>query len=189
MRRFHVNPKIFVGAAVAVFAAILAVVSFSGPSLIDDVSGGTLLRSPDQTAGEVLPLEIELVDVSVTEISERASTIQVQFLVTNPNVKSVILQLVKYELYESGERIHIGEIGERPDVFLTESNYFTLLSDQPTLLSDRFTMRNTGNTPDLWNALLHDTPSWRVSGEAFFSLSSMTAGGERIVSFEFVPDA
>ena len=180
------NPRVLVGIVVVVFAVIVGIVAFSGQSIIDDISRGGLLQLPDGS-GDVLQLEVELVDVSISEVTERAAIIDVQFQVNNPNSKSVILSFIKYELFEADQRIHIGEIGERLDSFVIGSNYFTILSDQPTLLSDTITIKNTGNDPRLWDVLTSNTPSWRISGEASFNLSSMTAGGENITTFEFVP--
>ncbi len=183
------NPKIFVGAAVAVFVAILGIVAFSGQSIINDVSEGGFLKSPDQAPAEILPIQVDLTSLSIEEVNERAATLEIKFTITNPNYKSIILQFVKYELHESGQRIHVGEIGERPDVFVTESNYFTLLSEQPTVLSDKITIKNTGNTPELWEKLSNNSVKWEVLGEAYFNLSSMTSGGENIVAFEFSPNS
>ena len=183
------NPKIFVGAAVGVFVVIVAIIGFSGQSIIDDVSEGGLLKSPDQAPTEILPLQIELTDISITEVTERAATIEVQFTATNPNFKSVLLQFVKYELFESGERIYVGEIGERADSFVIGSNYFTILSEKSTVLTDKITIKNTGNTPELWDRFANNSPSWEILGEANFNLSSMTSGGENIVEFEFSPNS
>ena len=158
---------------------------FSGQSIIDDTSEGGFLKSPQEEPTAIQPLDVELVGISITEVTKRASTIEIEFTVTNHNFKSVLLQFIKYELFESGQRIHIGEIGERPDSFVIGSNYFTVLSGQSTTLSDTITIKNTGNTPELWNALETDSAMWKVSGEAHFSLSSMTSGGENIVEFEF----
>lgn len=182
-----VNPRIFVGAAVGIFAIILGVVAFSGQSVINDVSDGWIFQPPGQSPAEILPVQVELESISILEVNERAATIEVKFTATNPNFKSIILQFVKYELFESNERIYVGEIGKRPDVFVTESNYFTLLTGQPTVLTDKIVIRNTGNTPELWNTFTSNTPDWRISGEAYFNLSSMTRGGENIVEFEFTP--
>ena len=180
------NPKIFVGAAVGIFAVVVGVIGFSGESIINDVSEGGLLQSPD-VPREILPLEVELKDISILDVDDRVATVEVQFTVTNPNFKSIILQFVKYELYESGQRIHVGEIGERPDVFVTGSNYFTILFEQPTVLTDRITIKNTGNTPELWDALSNNSPDWKISIEAYFNLSSMTSGGEKTVTVELTP--
>ena len=46
-------------------------------------------------------------------------------------------------------------------------------------------IKNTGNTPELWDALTTNTPEWRITGDAFYNLSSMTAGGENELAFEF----
>lgn len=180
------NPKVFVLAAVAALVAALAVIAYAGQAVIDDVSGGpgVFLQAPGERPAPIEEVRVRLAGIAVEEVRERAATLTVQLEVTNPNAKSVILQYVKYELFEGGRRVHVGEIGNRPSSFVAESNYFTLLSGQPTVLTDTITLRNTGSTPDLWRAMSDGTASWRISGEAFFSLSSMTRGGENTVLFE-----
>lgn len=180
------NPRVFVAAAVAALAVAVGVIAFAGQAVIDDVSGGAgFLQAPGSQPVPIEDVRVELVGVTVEEVHERAATLAVQFKVTNPNAKSVILQYLKYEMFEGGRRVHVGEIGSRPNSFVTESNYFTLLSGQPTVLTDKVTLRNTGAMPDLWEAMAGGTASWSLSGEAFFSLSSMTRGGENMVEFEF----
>ena len=184
-----VNPKVFVVAAVAALVVALGVIALAGQTVIDDVSGGPggFLQAPGEVPVPIEGVQVRLVGITVEEVHERAATLTVQLEVTNPNEKSVILQYLKYELFEGGARVHVGEIGDRPSAFVTESNYFTLLSGQPTVLTDTVTLRNTGSTPDLWRALSDGTASWRIAGEAFFNISSMTRGGENIVLFDLEP--
>lgn len=68
---------------------------------------------------------------------------------------------------------------------LESSNYFTILSDRPTILKDTITIKNSGNFPELWDALTNNTPQWKIKGVAYFNLSSMTSGGENEITFEF----
>ncbi len=175
------NPRIFVIVAMTAFAAILGAVAFG--YVIPGIPSNGLSPS----VGPAMPLEVQLEHILIDEVTPKAATIMIQFIVENPNSKSVILQFIKYELYEDGKRIHIGEIGNRPNAFVTESNYFTVLPDQRTVLYDTITIKNTGNTPELWDALTSGSPSWRVLAEAYFNLSSITSGGENIAEFEFVP--
>ena len=178
------NPKIVVGGVVAAFAIIIGIIGFSGSAIIDDVSGGGVF-SPSDVPREILPLEVNLEDISILDVDDKAATIELQFKITNPNSKSVILQMIKYELYENNVRIKISEIGERPVGMVAASNYFTILPDQPTILKDKITIKNTGNLPEFWSSLVNNTPQWKVKGEAFFNLSSMTSGGENEITFEF----
>jgi LEA14-like dessication related protein len=178
------NPKIIVVGVVAAFAIIIAIIGFSDSLIIYDVSGGNITSSAD-IPREALPLQVELEDISILEVNEKAATIEVQFKVTNPNFKTVILQFIKYELYENNLRINISQIGERPIGMVESSNYFIILSETPTILKDTITIKNTGNTPELWNALSNNTPQWKIKGEASFNLSSITAGGENEITFEF----
>lgn len=180
------NPKIIVGAVVAIFVIIIGVLGIPSSSFIDDTSGGKIV-APSEAPRGALPLEIELLDLSILEVNDKAATIQVEFEVSNPNFKSVILQVLSYDLYEDGVRIAISQIGERPIAMLESSNYFTILNERPTILKDTITIKNSGNTPELWEALTNNTPQWKITGETFSNLSSITAGGENENSFEFFP--
>lgn len=179
------NPKVYVGAAVGALAVIIGILTMAGPALFDDISNEGFLSPQTGIQGEILPLEIELEKISILEVSEKFATVEVTFKATNPNPKSIILQFLKYQLYESDQRIHIGEIGERIQGMVGGSNYFTVLSQNSISLSDEITIRNTGNTPELWSALTNDSANWKIEGEAIFNLSSMTSGGENEILFEF----
>jgi len=182
---FMLNPKIFVGAAVTAIVIILAIVATSGSSIINDISAGPGFMSSPQTNQEVLPLEIELEDLSVLSISDKDATLEIKFKVSNPNYKSIILQMIRYDLYESDLRVAIKTIGDRDAGMLASSNYYTILNDRPTILSDKIIIENSGNIPEFWDALNNNSPQWRITGEAFYNLSSMTAGGENEIKFEF----
>ncbi|MGI9566419.1 MAG: hypothetical protein ACR2LL_05330 [Nitrosopumilus sp.] len=183
------NPKIFVGAAIAGLIAIIGGILLVGPSI--DIGP----QQQDQNSGiqgtpQTVPLEIELDDISVSKISERTATIDLAFKITNPNSRSMIVQVMDYQLFETGysdiEQISGGQIGSRPQGMVEfGSNYYTLLGENSIVLRDEITIRNSGNTPQLWSALEEDNAKWRVSGDVFYNLSSMTSGQENELHFEF----
>ena len=175
------NPRIFVGAAAGVLIAIIVVFTLTGTSIVSDVEGGFFAPSTQ----EVLPLTIELFDFSVLEITEKQATLEIKFKVSNPNFKSVMLQHIKYSVYHNDARIAAGEVGTAPEGFLASPNYYIILNERPSLIGEKFTITNTGNTPELWETLAKNELNWRISGEAFFNLSSITAGQENILKFDF----
>ena len=181
------NPKIFVGIAVATLAIILGGILLAGPTRRrpsqDNVPG-------PQSISEAEPLQIELDDISVESISERTAIIKIAFKIYNPNPRSVIVQTMDYQLFETNysdsEQISGGEIGSRPTGMVEfGSNYYTLLSESSIVLRDTITLKGSENTPQLWTILKDDNSVWRVSGNVFYNLSSMTSGQENILSFEF----
>jgi len=176
-----VNPRIIVGATAGVLAVILVVFTLTGTSVVSDTEGGFFSPSTQ----EVLPLEIELFDFSVLEVAEKRATLEIKFKVSNPNFKSVMLQHIKYSVYHNDVRIAVGEIGTAPEGFLASPNYFIILNERPSLIGKKITIMNTGNTPELWEALAKNELNWRVSGEAFFNLSSITTGQENTLKFDF----
>ncbi len=181
------NPRIFVGVAVAALVVILGGILLIGPTIVIPTG-----NDPFQPQGipEVQPLQIELEDISISKISERSATIELAFKLSNPNPRAMIVQTMDYQLFETGysetEQITGGEIGSRPQGMLEfGSNYYTLLGENSIVLRDSKTIRNTGNTVDLWKVFEDDTASWRVSGDVFYNLSSMTSGQENELHFEF----
>lgn len=181
------NPKIFVAVAVGAVAAMIGAIAFSGQSIIDDTSESGVLISPENPPPSISPLTADLEALEISAIDDRTATIEIKFKISNPNQRSVILQLVKYQVFEDGLRIHAGQIGDRFEGFVEGSNFYTVLAGSHTILSDRIIIQNTGNTPELWQALSDNDPDWRVVGEGYFNLSSMTAGQENDFAFEFDP--
>ena len=177
------NPKIVVGGVAGVLIAIIVVFTLTGNSIISDVEGGFF--SPSSQGQQVLPLAVELFDISILEVTEKRATLEIKFKVSNPNFKSVMLQHIKYSVYHNDARITAGEIGTAPEGFLASPNYYIILNERPSLIGEKFTITNTGNTPELWETLAKNELNWRISGEAFFNLSSITAGQENILKFDF----
>ena len=181
------NPRIFVGGAAGILIAIIVVFALTGTSIISDVEGGFFSSSNQEQ--QVLPIVVELFDLSILEVTDKQATLEIKFKFSNPNFKSVMLQHVKYSIYHNDTRIAVGELGSSPEGFLASPNYFIITNERPVPIGEKLTITNTGNTPELWEILTNWKNSgtelnWRVSGEAFFNLSSITAGQENIVEFD-----
>jgi hypothetical protein len=181
------NPKIFVGIAVAVLSMILGGILLVGPTVVIPSQ-----EDSTQIEGipEAKPLQIELENVSVENISERTAKIDISFKISNPNPRAVIVQTMDYQLFETNysnsEQISGGSIGSRPEGMVEfGSNYYTLLGENSIILKDTIILKGSENTPELWTILKDDNPSWRVSGDVFYNLSSMTSGQENVLHFEF----
>ena len=182
------NPKILVSGIIGAFAIVILAIAYSGTSIIDDTSEGGFLASPSDSAPEVLPLIIDLENIEIVDVDERVAYIELSFKITNPNYKSVILEMIRYSVFEDGTKIGTKSIGDRaaPGGLVSASNYFTILNDRPSIIKDEFTIMNDGNIPEIWSALQSDSADWRITGDAFYNLSSMTSGGENDINFDFV---
>ena len=184
------NRKIFLGIAVlALMIIFVAILTGIGVPLMIVAPQGEI-PVENQNITQVAPLQIELEEISVTEISARTATIKIAFKISNPNPKSVIVQTLDYRLYETGysesEQITGGEIGSRPTGMVEfGSNYYVLLGNNSILLKDTINLRNSGNTPELWAVLQDNTATWKVTGDVFYNLSSLTSGQENELHFEF----
>ncbi|MDI1494871.1 MAG: putative membrane protein [Cenarchaeum symbiont of Oopsacas minuta] len=183
---FGMNGRILIGIAVVGFAIIIGIIGLSGQINLNDISKGSIIQVSKDPVN-VKPLEINLEELEVSYIDKKSATMNIHFSVYNPNYKSIILQFIKYEIKESDSSIYAGQIGERPEGFITSSNYFTVLGNGTVALSDIIVLKNTGNMPELWRSLTDGNLNWQVNGQAYYSLSSMTTGGENIVDFILTP--
>jgi len=177
------NPKIFVFVAIIVLVGILGAIFFSSSGAGNEGDGVA-----QETSNQVTPINIQLENVSILEVTDRAAVIEIQFKLDNPNSRSVIAQQIKYSLFAftgSDElKIYSGEIGDRPEGMVDGSNYYTLLSENSIILKDKIVLDYPGNSPELMAILEDSQTSWRVTGDAFFNLSSMTSGHENEIHFE-----
>ena len=189
------NPKIFVGIAIIGLVAVIGGILLMGSSVTiepqtNTISDDSNTDTSNVSTSQALPLQVELDDISVSKISERTATIQLAFKISNPNERSMIVQVMDYQLFETGysesEQLSGGQIGNRPEGMVEfGSNYYTLLGENSIILRDKIVLKNTGNTPELWSALEDGTAKWKVSGDVFYNLSSMTSGQENELHFEF----
>lgn len=185
------NPKIFVFVAVIGLAAALGSILLFGSSFVSHTSEKDVNQEIQQKIPKkIQPISVELVDISIIEVTKRDARIEITFKLSNPNPSSVIVQVMDYQLFETGysneKQITGGQIGSRPEGMVEfGSDYYTLLGENSILLTDKIVLKNTGNTPKLWSALENNAAKWRVSGDIFFNQSSMTSGQENELHFEF----
>ncbi|MCV0412470.1 MAG: hypothetical protein K5782_05640 [Nitrosarchaeum sp.] len=189
------NSKIFVFVAVIALAAALGMILLSGSSSVINSPENTNQEiksdvSQEPISSQIQSLNVELNDISIKEVTPRGATIEISFKINNPNSNSVIVQVMDYQLFETGysnvEQISGGQIGSRPEGMVEfGSDYYVLLAENSIILKDKIQLKNTGNTPKLWSDLESDTAKWRVTGTVFYNLSSMTSGQENTLHFEF----
>ena len=74
------NPRIFVVLGAAGFAVVIGIVALSGQTLISDLSEEGIFSGSSDSA-KVMPIIIELKDLSIVEITERYAVLEIEFLV------------------------------------------------------------------------------------------------------------
>ena len=180
------NSKVLLGIIIGVLAAVLGVIAFSGPQIFNDVTEGGFGKISSGPI-KVIPIQIEIGSFEVLSVTPEEAQIKINFKITNPNYKSIILETIKYNLYAGDKRVTISQIGDRPEGAIDSSDYYTILSSRPQMIGETITIKNSGTDPDFWSSLQNNIVSWKIKGEANYNLSSMTAGQENSVQFEFSP--
>ena len=132
----------------------------------------------------ISPLNTNLEEVTVLSVSNNTTVLEIKFKIHNPNTRSIILQILKYELYGDDILINAGQIGERMVGMLSGSNYFTILNNSDIVIKDKITLHNNAQIEDIWDHVIDSNVTWHVKGKLFFNLSSMTDGEENEIDFE-----
>jgi len=162
---------------------VLGVISITTSNIGTSDEGST-----QEIQNQVQLITVELEDISILQVSERAAIIEIKFKLDNPNSRSVIANFLTYSLYASSDseeyKIDSGAIGSRPEGIVDGSDYYTILSNNSIVLKDRLILEYPGNSPEMMSILESSNPSWRIEGDVFFNLSSMTSGQENQLHFE-----
>lgn len=182
------NRKPLVGIAVGIFAAIILAVSvLPGSDFLKSIvpKGVELPGSLNTISSEIKPLSIQLNDISVLSVTEKEVILELQFGVSNPNNKPILLEMISFDIFENDIKVGYGEIGERLSGQYASSNYYTVLSNSSLTVGEKITIKNTGNNPEFWLTLQQGSPEWRIKGEAFYSTTSAFSGLADSVVFDF----
>lgn len=181
------NRKALVGVAVGILGIIIIVVAIlPGSGILNTITQNVALPGSLGTiSSEMKPLTIQLNNISVLSVSEKEATLELKFDVSNPNETTLLLEMISFDIYENDIKVGYGEIGERLSGQVTSSNYYTVLSDYPLVISDEITIKNTGKNPEFWMTLQQGTAKWRIQGEAFYSTTSAFSGIAGSTAFDF----
>ena len=170
------------GVAIAAVAVAIALVMSS-----DSIPNALVGPEPPEPA-PIMPVDVHVDEIRILSMTAQGASLELVLTLTNPNPQAAILSLVKYQITEGGERVAAGQIGSRSEGMVDASDYYTILGGGSITLRDQIDLDNSGGAQRFWTALETGTTSWNVTGEAFFNLSSMTAGQENEVLFAQVLD-
>ncbi len=137
-----------------------------------------LLQSPsqDQQAFIIQDVVLKLRSVNIVDVDEEKIVIKVAFDAFNPNMSSVVLESIRYNLYANGITIASSTIGERVEGFVTGTGKtFTMYGEFSMTLNDKVEVKKTEPLVRLWNDLQNDDVQWRVNG-TFFVIHPIRAG-------------
>lgn len=182
------NRKSLVGAAIGILSVIIVIVTIlPGSDFLKSIvpKGVELPGSLNTISSDLKPLTVQLNNISVLSVSEKEAILELKFDVFNPNNKTILLEMISFDILENNIKVGSGKIGERLSGQYASSYYYTVLSDSSLLVYGKTTIKNTGNNPEFWLTLQDGTPEWRIKGEAFYSTTSAFSGLAGSTVFDF----
>ena len=180
--------KILVYVAIGVIVAILGVVAVLPSSGLLKNMMPHNINTPSALTSvltEVKPLDMQYNGSSVLSVTNRDSTIETKFYLTNPNDNTLIIEMLSYDVYVNGVLIGHGQYGQKYEGTSDSSTYLPLPQHNSETITNKAQLINDGNNPQVWSALQNGTGQIRITGTTYYSTHSPFAGQSYSKDFDF----
>jgi hypothetical protein len=150
--------------------------------IIMSVSQGSNFKFNQEAVTEAKNLEISLKNVSITNIDDNNVKVNTIFDVYNPNLGTLILENIHYNVNLENIRIASGDIGQRPEGFIDSSaGIYPIIGNGTVTLKDEKIIQKDNRIENVWNKITDETSSFQVNGNfAYRQTSSFQADAGEI---------
>ena len=182
------NTKILLGGVSALVIVIVIIFALlPGSGIVKNIvpPSASVPTSLTAVSTVIKPIDISYNGSSVLNSTETDARVRSDFYVTNPNHTTVILEAIDYSVYANGLMVGHGSVGQRFQGTWDSSYYYPLISGISSNISGMADLKNTGNYPDVWNALGNGTAKIRVSGTVYYATKTAFSGNDFTEDFNF----
>jgi hypothetical protein len=174
----HMNTKAIyaAGGGIAAVAVAIFLIMSTGIFSNNNSSGqgfnqGALMN--------IKAIELSIKNVTGNQTVNRTAEIQVVFDAYNPNMGTVILEAIQYNVFVDNMRVISGDIGERPEGFVaSQEGIYPIIGNGTVTLKDVQTVeRNDMNAP-IWDKVVDGRANYIINGTySYKQTSSFQATG------------
>lgn len=178
----QVNKLVYIAAGgIAVAAVAVFFLLGSGPIL---PTGGQ-----DRPQTSLLPPVLALKEVSATRIDDNTARMRVVFTVQNPNMGTLVLDSIQYNVLVDGEQMAVGNLGTGQGLTPSSATQTVIVSGTSITMRDEdltVEERRSSNS-EAWDKMVSGDASFVVSGTSAYSLTAALTSnsGENEFSLTF----
>jgi hypothetical protein len=110
------------------------------------------------------------------------------FDIHNPNMGTVMLESISYNLYSNKGRIVSGDIGEKPEGFVgSQANIFPIVGNGTMTVKDKKVVERSDSTQSDWANITNNSENYIVNGTFSYKQTSsfQSSGGENNFTLKF----
>ena len=169
----RINKKIIysvIGVLFAIGISIFLLQQFEFPNI------SKLDFKPEFNQGalsEAKQLEISLNNLSFTPINNNDINIKTAFNVYNPNIGTLLLENIKYNILLDNIRISSGDIGKKPEGFVaSQENIYPIIGNSTVILKDDKTISKDNRIAGVWSKILDEKSKFQIQGNFAYKQTS-----------------
>lgn len=105
------------------------------------------------------PIQLNMKNISIVKDAQNIK-IKTSFDVFNPNNATLLLELIRYNIFLDNIRIISGDIGEKPEGFVdSQQGIYPIIGNSNMVLKDEKEIKNEKRISPIWNKLLNGSNS------------------------------
>jgi hypothetical protein len=133
-------------------------------------------------------IKLSIKNVAANETADRIAEIQVAFDAYNPNMGTVILEAIGYNVFVDNMRMVSGDIGEKPEGFVaSQEGIYPIIGNGTVTLKDVQTVERNDMNAAIWDKLVDGSASYIINGTYSYKQTSsfQATGGDKEFQFAF----
>jgi hypothetical protein len=133
-------------------------------------------------------IKLSIKNVAANETADRIAEIQVAFDAYNPNMGTVILEAIGYNVFVDNMRIVSGDIGEKPEGFVaSQEGIYPIIGNGTVTLKDVQTVERNDMNAAIWDKLVDGSASYIINGTYSYKQTSsfQATGGDKEFQLAF----
>jgi hypothetical protein len=133
-------------------------------------------------------IKLSIKNVAANETADRIAEIQVAFDAYNPNMGTVILEAIGYNVFVDNMRVVSGDIGEKPEGFVaSQEGIYPIIGNGTVTLKDVQTVERNDMNAAIWDKLVDGSASYIINGTYSYKQTSsfQATGGDKEFQLAF----
>ena len=133
-------------------------------------------------------IKLSIKNVAANETADRIAEIQVAFDAYNPNMGTVILEAIGYNVFVDNMRMVSGDIGEKPEGFVaSQEGIYPIIGNGTVTLKDVQTVERNDMNAAIWDKVVDGSASYIINGTYSYKQTSsfQATGGDKEFQLAF----
>jgi hypothetical protein len=157
--------------AVAIFLIMNAGIFTNTNSIGQGFNQGALMN--------IKPIALSVNNLAANQTTNNIAEIRVVFDAYNPNMGTVILEAIRYNVFVDNVRVISGDIGEKPEGFVaSQEGIYPIIGNGTVTLKDVQTVERNDMNAAIWSSVVDGRANYIINGTySYKQTSSFQATG------------